>query len=1109
MEEIFIDLPGPTKRANTISQSDIDSIILSRDHHRAKVLGFLENPPAGLPEGVVMLLKISDLPGPIYLVATEYWASGDALPELGEEIALYGTFRRLEGSAEGFYLLLRDSELTNAMIRHPEIFVSATNIAQVSMCPRKLALETRFFSTGRLDEKEALLGTLRHRLFERVLTEEPETPLNVDEACEAEVLNLTEFFICREAEELEKLLTEAKNAIREARRFRQRYLDDELPIDGPAGKTIIIARVSRSEAGLCSPKLSLKGIADLLVQCRVYGRAEAPLFAEKLLPFELKTGKKRDEHQMQIKVYSLCLADGFPMTPDASSSLRNGEAGLISELSPAYLDSYPSSIASNPVPAILHYFGGDCPSAHGINPREFGQIMRRRNSIAAAMCAPALPPPLPRSRAFFCGRYCSMNKNCAFDLLRERHKLGKSNDIEALKAEDLITFSDIEDMAKSERASPEFFAYAEEAFAAIEAERKREELSDVGTGKERSFVFSNLFPVIFAAQKGLPSPLAAFDVFLKPGELPVDSPFFDYFSLGKTVNFRHGLRTDLSVEGKIVQRHSLDALGFSIFKVYIEAPAKAVEKLFEAFRSEKGFFLRFHGEWKLGGKVGREFQAMQTHVGHLLAAGETPKLARLITGFGERKNADQRGFEGKVSKLSAFDSTQCDTKATKSNDLFISSNALKSPEGFLASLSTAPSLSLTGPEHFLSTLSEESSYLSSAALQFALTGPQRKAVRASLECEHFHLVEGLSGCGKNHTLAALAFALLLSKTRTLLLAPCRKSLAAVLKKLSLRITPEQRKMVLRLAPDPLASDFDTFDRRKPRSFATHSALTSCHLFAGSLPEIADLAFRSLDFDFVLMAESGSVFEPRALSALSLGRRFVLFGDPRGSNLPPSIFANLRARFPLATTQLSVQFRMNAEIMALNNSLVYDNRLSAATQETALQQLKLVYREDLQVPLWSKELLFKSKGVVLVDYRPRDPEQRPRDFPSGVEGSKSWGGELAALEVARQFLSHGLESQELLLVTCHTRQKDFLNSQPLPCGTVLNLDELQGQESLATVLVLAARPSVEYRKWLGMGLTRAKAKLVIVGDTAQLREVEELRDLLGFLKDRRQVITLGL
>jgi len=83
----------------------------------------------------------------------------------------------------------------------------------------------------------------------------------------------------------------------------------------------------------------------------------------------------------------------------------------------------------------------------------------------------------------------------------------------------------------------------------------------------------------------------------------------------------------------------------------------------------------------------------------------------------------------------------------------------------------------------------------------------------------------------------------------------------------------------------------------------------------------------------------------------------------------SLFRTLSEAHPAAVTDLSYQYRMNEDIMALSNQLIYEGRLKCGSEAVARRGLKLSKKackdvsaatcNGIDTPCWIQDLMDES------------------------------------------------------------------------------------------------------------------------------------------------------
>lgn len=106
------------------------------------------------------------------------------------------------------------------------------------------------------------------------------------------------------------------------------------------------------------------------------------------------------------------------------------------------------------------------------------------------------------------------------------------------------------------------------------------------------------------------------------------------------------------------------------------------------------------------------------------------------------------------------------------------------------------------------------------------------------------------------------------------------------------------------------------------------------------------------FDYCIVDEASQITLPACLGPLRFADRFVLVGDhnqlpplvrnytARRSGLETSLFKRLCEARPEAVVYLSYQYRMNKDIMALPNRLVYNGLMKGGSEDVLGRTLDL-------------------------------------------------------------------------------------------------------------------------------------------------------------------------
>jgi predicted DNA helicase len=263
------------------------------------------------------------------------------------------------------------------------------------------------------------------------------------------------------------------------------------------------------------------------------------------------------------------------------------------------------------------------------------------------------------------------------------------------------------------------------------------------------------------------------------------------------------------------------------------------------------------------------------------------------------------------------------------------------------------------------------------------------------------------------------------------------------------------------------------------------------------------------FDFAVIDEATQSTEPSALIAVLKAKRFIMAGDHK--QLPPtvlneeaacrsftkSLFERLLALYgDKIRVMLDVQYRMNEEIAEFPNREFYDGKLKADEQ---------VKRRTL------RDILPESVDEDREDVKPflfidtcDELEERVR---KGSTSRENPGEAQLVKDIAERLLNRGIRPEDIAVISPYDDQvaqiKRMLHVEGLEIKTV---DGFQGREK-EVVIVSFVRSNksgtigfLKDLRRLNVSITRAKRKLVLIGDSNTLESEGCYRRLVALAKE---------
>ncbi|MFW6421746.1 MAG: IGHMBP2 family helicase [Candidatus Bipolaricaulota bacterium] len=270
------------------------------------------------------------------------------------------------------------------------------------------------------------------------------------------------------------------------------------------------------------------------------------------------------------------------------------------------------------------------------------------------------------------------------------------------------------------------------------------------------------------------------------------------------------------------------------------------------------------------------------------------------------------------------------------------------------------------------------------------------------------------------------------------------------------------------------------------------------------------------FDAVVIDEATQATEPSCLIPLHKANRAMFAGDHR--QLPPTILnrkAEEGLQFTLferlveegdemLTTMLRTQYRMNEEIMNFPSTRFYEGRLRAADEVRTHKLSDLGFQVPEDEPDWVQKALCPDVPAVFLDtdQLPFSERQRPGSF------SRENRGEAQLIDRLLNSLLGGLGPEQIGVISPYDDQVSLLNAcreeEDLEIHTV---DGFQGREK-ETILLSFVRDNprgeigfLSDLRRLNVSLTRARRKLIMLGNSATLSSHSTYRKLITAMQER--------
>ena len=308
-------------------------------------------------------------------------------------------------------------------------------------------------------------------------------------------------------------------------------------------------------------------------------------------------------------------------------------------------------------------------------------------------------------------------------------------------------------------------------------------------------------------------------------------------------------------------------------------------------------------------------------------------------------------------------------------------------------------------------------------------------------------------------------------------------------------------------------------------FITGDVLESVQVITSTLVGASNRNIKHLMFDTVFIDEAAQALEPGCWIPIARGERVVLAGDHH--QLPPTVKSDKAAREGLRETlfekcikrqpatarMLNVQYRMHEQIMAFSSQQFYGSQLEAhsSVKRSGLDAYDARFAPDLPVEFIDTAGLGFLEVALHESRSTANPEEadlllkrltqilqlllclEPHN-PAGHASKSLTIGVIAPYRAQINYLKDAVEDNDTL--------GGLLYDRTLSVGTV---DSFQGQErDIIAISLTRSNPHgdigflADIRR-MNVGMTRARRKLLLVGDASTLSAHPFFNDLLVYVK----------
>ena len=261
------------------------------------------------------------------------------------------------------------------------------------------------------------------------------------------------------------------------------------------------------------------------------------------------------------------------------------------------------------------------------------------------------------------------------------------------------------------------------------------------------------------------------------------------------------------------------------------------------------------------------------------------------------------------------------------------------------------------------------------------------------------------------------------------------------------------------------------------------------------------------FDVAIIDEASQATIPSVLIPIAKAHRFILAGDHK--QLPPTIisdkaqklektlFEELIRIYPFKSQLLNIQYRMNSLLMKFPNAEFYNNNLKSDSSVDDITINDIINTDS------------EEEAMLFIDTSNIDEygERHLKDSKSIINKLEAD----IAVQLANDYLNVGLDETDIGIISPYADQVKII--QDRTSVEVKTVDGFQGREK--EIIIISTVRSNENGnigflsdlRRLNVAITRAKRKLIIIGNINTLKTNPTYLRLIDFARENNVLVTI--
>ena len=384
---------------------------------------------------------------------------------------------------------------------------------------------------------------------------------------------------------------------------------------------------------------------------------------------------------------------------------------------------------------------------------------------------------------------------------------------------------------------------------------------------------------------------------------------------------------------------------------------------------------------------------------------------------------------------------------------------------------------------------------------------QKKAVKRAVNCNDFFLIHGPFGTGKTTTIIELILQETNLNHKLLVCSESNTAIDNILKKLRQTNINFTRVGTSNKIPNYLQQytlDYKINNQITGKSITNEERqqiekeiLENSQVILTTNSSAGSIILSDIQFHIAIIDEASQATIPSTLIPINKAEKFILIGDHK--QLPPvvssnntkylskSLFEELIEKYPQQSQELLIQYRMNEILMTFPNKKFYGNKLKCSKLSKDNYMTTVLEKYDSSSPL------------IFID---TSKYENNKEFSLDSHSYKNNLESEIVLEIINMYLDKKINPQDIGVISPYSKQVRLIKEKAKNIS-VKSVDGFQGGEKDIIIISLVRSNEeknigfLDDMRRLNVSLTRAKKKLIVIGNKETLQSNNDYKEFIEF------------